>query len=65
MKVFAALLLMMIAEEVKEGTRVGKRVKRLAYHQVLKEGMAPKVVADLMRGKSAEKIMGECIKRGI
>ena len=60
-----ALFLMMVAEEVKEGTRIGKRVKRLAYHQVLKEGMDPKEVADISRGRKAEKIMGECVKRGI
>jgi len=54
----------MIAEENKENTRLGKRVKMLGIHNVLKDGMSPKDAAKCTFGKSNGYIVNECKKRG-
>ncbi len=41
----------MIAEENKEGAILKKRIKRLGIHQVLIDGIAPKVAAVFSKGK--------------
>jgi hypothetical protein len=52
----------MIAEENKENTKLGKRLKRLGMHQLLMEKMAPEEAAEFSKGKkwrTLDKIMKE------
>ena len=42
----------MIAENNKEKTRLGKRIKLLAIHQLLNQNFTPEQAADFSRGKS-------------
>lgn len=46
----------MIAEENKEGTILGKRIKRLGMHQLLLEDFTPDEAANFSRGKKAEEL---------
>jgi hypothetical protein len=54
----------MIAEENKENTRLGKRVKRLGVHQVLEENMSAAKAANFSRGMKAFQIADLCVQRG-
>lgn len=54
----------MVAEENKEHTRLGKRVKRLGIHQVLFEDFPPDKAANFSKGKPWRDIEMECFKRG-
>lgn len=54
----------MVAEERKENTKLGKRVKRLGMHQALVEAMDAKAAANFSRGKRWTEIADECLKRG-
>ena len=54
----------MVAEENKQFTRLGKRIKRLGVHQLLKEGLSPKEAANWSRGKAWRDLAAECEKRG-
>jgi hypothetical protein len=54
----------MVAEERKENTKLGKRIKRLGMHQLLVEGMAPGVAANFSRGMRWYDISNECQQRG-
>jgi hypothetical protein len=47
---FACIYMGMIAEENKAGTRLGKRIKRLAIHQILCEGMSVASATNFSRG---------------
>ena len=64
----AALLIViyagMVAEERKENTRLGKRIKRLGMHQALIEGLPAKVAANFSRGMKWREIAQECERRG-
>ncbi|MDR0547385.1 MAG: hypothetical protein LBG77_07370 [Dysgonamonadaceae bacterium] len=46
----------MIAEENKEFTKLGKRVKRLGMYQVLIENMNPNVAANFSKGKTWQEL---------
>jgi hypothetical protein len=54
----------MVAEENKENTRLGKRIKRLGIHQVLVEKMQPYEAANFSRGMPWRDIDKECKIRG-
>lgn len=54
----------MVAEENKQFTRLGKRVKRLGLHQVLLEGLSPQAAAYFSKGKRWREIASECEARG-
>jgi hypothetical protein len=54
----------MIAEENKENTRLGKRVKRLGMYQALFDGMSAWEAANFSKGKPWRVIADECQKRG-
>lgn len=58
------IYLAMVAEENKEGTKLGKRIKRLGIHRVLLENISPTVAANETRGKPWREIDTECKKRG-
>lgn len=62
--IFTILYMGMIAEENKAGKILGKRIKRLGVHQVLLEGVHPKIAADFSRGKPATALTMECYNRG-
>lgn len=54
----------MIAEENKQYTRLGKRVKRLGLHQVLIENVEPGEAANYSKNKPWREIASQCEKRG-
>ena len=62
--ILTILYMGMIAEENKAGKILGKRIKRLGVHQVLLDGVHPKVAADFSRGKPATALTLECHQRG-
>lgn len=62
--VFSILYMAMIAEENKEHTKLGKRIKRLGIHTLLKDGRSVSDAANFMRGKSWQEIDQLCKERG-
>lgn len=62
--VFSILYLAMIAEEQKEFTRLGKRIKRLGVHQLLVEDCGVDEAANFMRGMSWHEIAALCREQG-
>ncbi len=58
--ILTIIYLGMVAEENKEGTRLGKRIKRLGVHQILMEGFNPKIAANYSRGMTWRQIDYEC-----
>jgi hypothetical protein len=54
----------MIAEENKENTKLGKRIKRLGMYQTLVEKLDPFLAANFSRGMKWQEIDEECHKRG-
>lgn len=54
----------MVAEENKAFSRLGKRIKHLGMHQVLKQGFPPDVAAVWSKGKKWPEISEECKKHG-
>ncbi len=61
---FTIMYLGMIAEEQKENTRLGKRIKRLGVHQVLIDKISYNIAANFSRGKKWYDIAKECSSRG-
>lgn len=61
---FTIIYMGMIAEENKENTRLGKRIKRLGIHQILRENMPPREAANFSKGKNWREILRECERRG-
>lgn len=62
--VLSILYAAMVAEENKHKAILKKRIKRLAVHQVLREGMAVEQAATFSRGKRWQEIAAECRRRG-
>lgn len=60
---FSIIYMGMIAEENKQNTKLGKRVKRLGVHQVLLEELSCNEAASFSRGKRWTDIDRECKKR--
>lgn len=54
----------MLAEQNKEHTKLGKRIKRLGLYQVLLEHMPPDLAASFSRGKNWREIDGICRSKG-
>ena len=63
-KIFSILYMAMIAEEQKEYTRLGKRIKRLGIHKLLLENAAVHEAANFMRGMGWREIARLCEERG-
>ena len=61
---FSILYAAMIAEENKEHTILGKRIKRLGIHQVLFEKVPPADAAEFSKGKSWRRLDAMCKERG-
>ena len=61
---FAVLYMGMVAVENKEGTKLGKRIKRLGMHQVLLDGWTPEKAANYSRDMSWRAIDIACRERG-
>lgn len=61
---FTIIYLGMIAEENKERTRLGKRIKRLGIHQILMEGKTFGEAANFSRGMGWRDIDKLCKERG-
>lgn len=57
---FTVIYLAMIAEENKKNTKLGKRIKRLAIHQLLIDGMAPTYCANFSKNKKYHELENEC-----
>lgn len=62
--IFSILYMAMIAEERKENTRLGKRIKRLGIHMLLIEDYDTEYSANFMRGKKWREIDELCRERG-
>ncbi len=63
---FTILYASMVAEERKEHTRLGARIKRLGMHQILMDSpvLSVAVAAQFSRGMKWQDIDAECSKRG-
>ena len=61
---FTIIYMGMIAEENKEFTKLGKRIKRLGVHQVLKERMHYNEAANFSRGKKWKELNEICSSKG-
>ncbi|KMQ69794.1 hypothetical protein ACM39_01730 [Chryseobacterium sp. FH2] len=61
---FTVIYCAMISEEKKEHTRLGKRIKMLGIHQLLKENFSVDEAADFSRNKSWKVLAAECNKYG-
>lgn len=61
---FCIMYMGMVAEENKEFTKLGKRIKRLGVYQVLMENFPPEKAANYSRGKNWKELSNECNKRG-
>ena len=62
--IFSVLYLAMIAEEQKQYTRLGKRIKRLGIHALLIEKRSVQDSANFMRGMGWREIDALCRARG-
>lgn len=61
---FSIMYMGMIAEENKEFTKLGKRVKRLGVHQVLIDSMSPNEAANFSKGKKWRELDTLCSSKG-
>lgn len=61
---FTTLYLGMIAENCKERTRLGKRIKRLGVHVLLIGNVDYRIAANFMRGMSARDLAALCVQYG-
>lgn len=63
-KTLSILYLAMIAEENKEHSILGKRIKRLGVHILLKDGKSVEESATFMKGMGWRKLDAMCSERG-
>lgn len=63
-KAMAMIYAGMIAENNKRNTRLGKRIKRLGMHVLLREEGSVTYSANFMRGKGWQELDGMCKARG-
>lgn len=61
---FTIIYMAMIAEENKENTVLGKKIKRLGIHQLLLEDYTPENAATFSCGMKATDIKRMCFERG-
>lgn len=62
--IYSILYMAMIAEEKKEKTRLGKRIKRIGIHKLLIENCSVYTSANFMRGMGWREIDALCRERG-
>ena len=62
--IFSILYMAMIAEELKQNTRLGKRIKRLGIYMLLLEQKSVYEAANFMRGMGWRDIAALCDERG-
>lgn len=62
--VFLILYYGMVAEENKENTKLGKRIKRLGVHELLVYGDPPHIAAHSTRGNIWQAIQDKCREAG-
>ena len=62
--IYSILYMGMIAEENKENTILGKRIKRLGMYQTLIENVPAEISANYSRGMKWHELDKECNKRG-
>lgn len=60
----SVLYMAMIAEENKQWSKLGKRIKRLGVHRVLIENITPVIAANESKGQSWKLLDHECKIRG-
>ena len=65
LKTLSILYYAMIAEQNKQNTQLGKRIKRLGIHRLLMENIPVKEAATCMIGLKADVIARECCARGL
>ena len=63
-RTFTVLYLAMIAEENRANTRLGRRIKRLGVHKLLKENRPLDEAVNFMRGMNSQEIDRLCRGRG-
>ena len=63
-RTFTVLCLAMIAEENRANTRLGRRIKRLGVHKLLKENRPLDEAVNFMRGMNSQEIDRLCRARG-
>lgn len=63
-KLYLWFYMAMIAEENKANTKLGKKIKRLAVHQILLENSPPMQAAYFSKGKSANLLISICSNYG-
>ena len=63
-RTFTVLYLAMIAEENRANTRLGRRIKRLGVHKLLKENRPLDEAVNFMRGMNSQEIDRLCRARG-
>ena len=61
---FSILYMTMISEEQKQYTKLGKRIKRLGVHALLKENKTASEAAEFMKGMNWRDIDNLCKERG-
>jgi len=61
---FTLLYAVMLSEQNRANTRLGKRIKRLGIHQQLLEGFSIQNAANFSRGMGWREISNECTQRG-
>lgn len=62
---WAVFYMTMVAEEHKENTILGKRIKRLGVYNVIYDGYSPKFTAEYMKNKDWIELDSLMIERGI
>lgn len=63
-KIFSILYMTMIAEENKQNTILGKRIKRLGVHMVIMENISPNNSANYTKEIKSKEIDKLCKERG-
>ena len=61
---FGILYMGMLAEENKQNTKLGKKIKRLGIHNVIMENVSVQNAANFMKGMRAYEINKLCAERG-
>lgn len=63
-RIFSTLYMVMISEQNKKNTRLGKRIKRLGVYFLLVKEEKPEYCANFMRGKPWQELDKLCLEGG-
>lgn len=63
-RIFSTLYMVMISEQNKKNTRLGKRIKRLGVYFLLVKEEKPEYCANFMRGKPWRELDKLCLEGG-